>query len=92
MTLHPKSPELLPLAAADWATGVRLTMIHEEEKSSITNRPARSTYPKKKPVLASGATPNICWVHAVGMHLPPHARESRSLQTFSQSRRTTQDE
>ena len=57
MTLHQKSPELLPPAAADCATGVRLIKIHKEHKSSITNRPARSTYPKKKSVLTSGATP-----------------------------------
>jgi hypothetical protein len=52
-----KPPELLPPAAADRATVVRLMKIHEEEKTSITNRPARSTYPEKKSVLTSGATP-----------------------------------
>ena len=36
---------------------VRLKRIHEEENSSITNRPARCTYPEKKSVLTSGATP-----------------------------------
>jgi hypothetical protein len=64
MTLHQKSPELLPPAAADWATGVRLKKIHEEESSSITNRPARSTYPKKKSVLTSEATPAYAMAHA----------------------------
>ena len=51
-----KPPELLP-PAADCATVVRLKRIHEEENSSITNRPARCTYPEKKSVLTSGATP-----------------------------------
>lgn len=32
-------------------TVVRLTKIHEEQRSSITNRSARSSYPKKKSVL-----------------------------------------
>src|ERR1039458_2298374 len=57
MNLHQKSPELLPPAAADCATGVRLIKIHKEEKTRITNRSARSTYPKKKSVLTSEATP-----------------------------------
>jgi hypothetical protein len=56
MNPHQKSPELLPPAAADCATVVRLTKIHEEQKSSITNRSARSIYPKKKSVLTSEAT------------------------------------
>jgi hypothetical protein len=59
MTVHQKTPERLPPAAADRVAGVRLTKIHEEEKSSITNRPARPTYPEKKSVLTSGATPVI---------------------------------
>jgi hypothetical protein len=59
MNLHQKSPQLLPPAAADCATVVRLIKIHEEQKSNITNRPARSTYPKKKSVLTSGATPEF---------------------------------
>jgi hypothetical protein len=57
MTLHQKTPELLPPAAADRITGVRLIKTHEEKKSSITNRPARPTYPRKKSVLTSEATP-----------------------------------
>jgi hypothetical protein len=57
MNLHQKSPELLPPAAADCATVVRLIKIHEEPKSSITNRPPRPTYPRKKSVLTSEATP-----------------------------------
>jgi hypothetical protein len=59
MSLHQKSPELLLPAAADCATGVRLIKIHEKQKSSITNRPARSIYPKQKSVLTSGTTPDI---------------------------------
>jgi len=34
-----------------------LNKIDEEEKSSITNRTARPTYPRKKSVLTSEATP-----------------------------------
>jgi hypothetical protein len=45
------------LGSPDWATGVRLITIDEQEQSSITNRPARSTYPKKESVATSGATP-----------------------------------
>lgn len=56
MTPHQNIPEHLPPAAADCATVVRLKKIREEEKSSIINRPARSTYPKKKSVSTSGAT------------------------------------
>ena len=59
MNPHQKSPELLPPAAADRVAGVRLTQIHEEEHSSITNCPASSIYPKKKSALTSGATPRI---------------------------------
>jgi hypothetical protein len=58
MIMQQKSPELLPPAAADCATGVRLIKIHEEEKTRITNRSARSTYPKKKSVLTSETTPD----------------------------------
>jgi hypothetical protein len=58
MIMHQKSPELLPPAAADCATGVRLIKIHEKEKTRITNRSARSTYPKTKSVLTSEATPD----------------------------------
>jgi hypothetical protein len=57
MIQHQRTPELLTPAASGWATGVRLIAINEEEQSSITNRPARSTYPKKKSVSTSGATP-----------------------------------
>ena len=47
MTRLPLSEgQTLAALAADWAPGVRLTKINEEEKSSIINRPARSTYPK----------------------------------------------
>jgi hypothetical protein len=60
MAMHQNSPALLPPAAADLVADVRLIKIHEEEKSSITNRLARSTYPSKKSVLTSEATPDIC--------------------------------
>src|ERR1039458_10688351 len=66
MNLHQKSPELLPPAAADCATGVRLIKIHEEEKTRITTRSARSTYPKKKSVLTSEATPQFICIPLVG--------------------------
>jgi hypothetical protein len=59
MTMSQKPSELLPPAAADWATVVRLKKIHKEEDGSIINRPARSTYPEKKSVLTSGATPTF---------------------------------
>ncbi len=55
MILHQRTPELLPPTAADRAAGVRLTKIDEEEKTSTTNRSARSTYPKKKSVSTSEA-------------------------------------
>jgi glycosyltransferase involved in cell wall biosynthesis len=54
MTSNPRPEELLPPAAADRALGVRLT---KSEETSIINRPARSTDPKEKFVLRSGATP-----------------------------------
>ena len=57
MNLHQRSPELLPPAAADHATVVGLTKILEEQKSDITNRSARSIYPKKKSVLTNEAAP-----------------------------------
>ena len=57
MTAHHKSSELLPPAAADWVTGVRLKVSNEKEQNDIIfNRPARSTYPSKKSVLTSEAT------------------------------------
>jgi hypothetical protein len=59
MTMHQEHQALLPPAVADWATGVRLTKIHEEDNSSFINRPVRSTYPKKKTVSTSGATAPI---------------------------------
>jgi hypothetical protein len=61
MIMHQKSPELLPPTAAGCAAGVRLNKIDEEENSSITNRPPRPTYPKKKSVLTSEATPHLAW-------------------------------
>jgi hypothetical protein len=57
MIMHLKSRQLLPPTAAGCAAGVRLNKIDEEENSSITNRPPRPTYPKKKSVLTSEATP-----------------------------------
>src|ERR1700722_13354820 len=50
------SPEPLPPAAADCAAGLRLNK-SDEKDSMITNRPARSTYPKENSVITSGATP-----------------------------------
>jgi len=57
MIRHQRTQELPSPAALDWATGVRLIAIDEEDQSSITNRPARPTYPTKKSVSTSGATP-----------------------------------
>jgi hypothetical protein len=48
MIIQEKIRELLPPAAAGCAADVRSIRIHEEEKTRITNRSARSTYPKKK--------------------------------------------
>jgi hypothetical protein len=69
MIMHQKSPELLPPAAADCATGVRLIKIHEKEKTRITNRSARSTYPKTKSVLTSEATPLVVYIAAMAIVL-----------------------
>jgi hypothetical protein len=52
-----KTPELLPLNAADCAWSRPLTKSEDEETITI-NRPGRSTYPEEKSVLTSGATPN----------------------------------
>src|ERR1039458_6886321 len=53
-----KNPEeLLPASPADRGSGIRLIKSEDRKKDNITNRPARSTYPKKKSVLTSGATP-----------------------------------
>ena len=54
MTSNPKAEELLPPATADRGSGVRLTQTKE---SSSINRRGRSTYPQKKSVRKSGATP-----------------------------------
>jgi len=51
-----KTPELLPLNAADCAWSRPLTKSEDEETITI-NRPGRSTYPEEKSVLTSGATP-----------------------------------
>jgi hypothetical protein len=59
MIMHQKTPALLPPTAADCATGVRLNKIDEEENSSITNRPAKPTYSKKKSVLTGEASPVV---------------------------------
>ena len=58
--MHPDTNSLLPPAAADLVTGVRLITIHDEDQNSLINRPARSTYPGKKSVLTSEATPKKC--------------------------------
>jgi hypothetical protein len=49
-----KTEELLPPAAADRASGVRLT---KSEEKIIVNHPDRSTHPDEKSVQRSGATP-----------------------------------
>jgi hypothetical protein len=54
MMSNPKSEALLPPAAADCAAGVRL---EKSKEIKIINRLGRSTHPKEKSVLRSGATP-----------------------------------
>src|SRR5688572_13461267 len=59
-----KNPaELLPPAAADRGSGIRLTTSDDRKTDDIINRPGRSTYPKTKSVLTSGATPGISTDH-----------------------------
>src|ERR1017187_7561990 len=70
-----KNPEeLLPASPADRGSGIRLIKSEDRKKDDITNRPARSTYPKKKSVLTSGATPAYLW------HGSPH----RALRTLDE--------
>jgi hypothetical protein len=52
---HPA--ELLPPAAADCLSGIRLTQSKDGQDDDIINRPGRSTYLEEKSVLTSGATP-----------------------------------
>ena len=54
MTKNPE--ELLPPAAADYVSGIRLTKSEDRKRSDIINRPGRSTYPNEKSVLRSEAT------------------------------------
>src|ERR1017187_4509301 len=66
-----KNPEeLLPASPADRGSGIRLIKSEDRKKDDITNRPARSTYPKKKSVLTSGATPVVSSSGARGLSLP----------------------
>jgi polyphosphate kinase 2 len=58
MSLHQKSLELLPPAAADCAAVRRLTKSQEKE-NIIINNSGRSTHPEEKSVLTSGATPEL---------------------------------
>lgn len=53
-----KNPEvLLPPAAADRRSRIRLMQSDDRKTDDIINRPGRSTYPDQKSVLTSGATP-----------------------------------
>jgi hypothetical protein len=52
MTSNPQAEELLPPAAADRSSGVRLT---QTDEISIINRRGRSTHPQEKSVRRSGA-------------------------------------
>jgi hypothetical protein len=53
-----KNPEeLLPASPADRGSGIRLIKSEDRKKDDIINRPGRSTYPREKSVLTSGATP-----------------------------------
>src|ERR1019366_7885425 len=49
--------ELLPASPADRGSGIRLIKSEDRKKDDIINRPGRSTYPREKSVLTSGATP-----------------------------------
>src|ERR1017187_4768048 len=52
-----KNPEeLLPASPADRGSGIRLIKSEDSKKDDIPNRPGRSTYPREKSVLTSGAT------------------------------------
>src|ERR1035441_8376953 len=52
-----KNPEeLLPASPADRGSGIRLIKSEDRKKDDILNRPGRSTYPREKSVLTSGAT------------------------------------
>src|ERR1039457_3099616 len=52
-----KNPEeLLPASPADRGSGIRLIKSEDRKKDDIINRPGRSTYPREKSVLTSGAT------------------------------------
>src|SRR5450755_1211668 len=54
-----KNPEeLLPASPADRGSGIRLIKSEDRKKDEIINRPGRSTYPREKSVLTSGATPD----------------------------------
>src|SRR5450755_1925765 len=52
-----KNPEeLLPASPAERGSGIRLIKSEDRKKDDIINRPGRSTYPREKSVLTSGAT------------------------------------
>jgi hypothetical protein len=55
--LSQKSPELLPPAAADSATVVRLKKIHEEKNQQHHQPPSQIHLSRQESVLTSGATP-----------------------------------
>lgn len=55
MAIKQNPEELLPPAAADRGSGVRLTT---SEEITIINRPGRSTHPEEKSVLRSEAAPH----------------------------------
>src|ERR1022692_4870537 len=60
-----KNPEeLLPASPADRGSGIRLIKSEDRKKDDIINRPGRSTYPREKSVLTSGATPDAGSRHA----------------------------
>ncbi len=56
MRAEQQSEALLPPAAADCSSGVRLMKSEDRNTENIINRPGRSTYPEEKSVLTSGAT------------------------------------
>src|ERR1019366_10070939 len=64
-----KNPEeLLPASPADRGSGIRLIKSEDRKKDDIINRPGRSTYPREKSVLTSGATPS-CRPPLVSIHV-----------------------
>jgi len=59
--MHQKPPKLLAPTAANWATGVRLKKIEEEDKEQRRPPPIQTRLSQKKSVLTSEATSGSSW-------------------------------